>query len=153
MRAILITVRYPERRAIDAQDHQTAPTVDVKLLATMTSHKGIEQVFEWGDPQSIAGLYQARRTDGRLPDVIRKDQMQMVADRLNGPVAQERHAKHQPHGAVRREFAAANRSGPCRFEGLRHQRSVEAIGEGVEVVEWLIAGRGEQCGAKIHPSS
>ena len=153
MRAILITVRYPDRRAEGAQDRQTAPTVDVKLLATMTSHKGIEQVFQWGDPQSIAGLYQARRTDGRLPDVIRKDQMQMVTDRLNGPVAQERHAKHQPHGAFRWEFAATNRSGPRRFEGMRHQRSVEAVGERVEVVEWLIAGRGEQCGANIHPLS
>ncbi len=36
MRAILVTVRYPESRAINAEHRQTAPTVDVKLLATMT---------------------------------------------------------------------------------------------------------------------
>ena len=51
------------------------------------------------------------------------------------------------------ELPATNRSGSRRFKGLRHQRSVKAIGESVEMIEWLIAGRGQQCGAKIHPSS
>ena len=83
MRAILVTVRYPDRCAIDAQDRQTTPTVGIKLLATMTSDNSIEQVFEGGDSQSVACLYQARRTDRRLPGVIREDQMQMVTDRLN----------------------------------------------------------------------
>ncbi len=153
MRAILVTVRYPESRAINAEHRQTAPTVDVKLLATMTSHNGIEQVFEGGDPQSIAGLYQARRTDGRLPDVIREDQMQMITYGLNRPVTQERHAEHQPHCTFCGELSATNRSGPRRFKGLRHQRSVEARRKGVEMVEWLIAGCGQQCGAKVHSSS
>jgi hypothetical protein len=39
-------------------------------------------------------------------------------------VAQERHAKHQPHPAFCRELPAANRSGSRRFKGLRHQRSI-----------------------------
>jgi len=153
MRAILVTVRYPESRAEGAEYRQASPTVGVKLLATMTSDNGIEQVFEGGDSQSVACLYQARRTDGRLPGVIREDQMQMVADRLNRPVAQECHAEHQPHRAFCGELPATNRSGSCRCKGLRHQCSVKAVGEGVEVVEWLIAGRGQECGAKIYPSS
>ena len=144
---------YPDSRAINAQYRQTAPTVGFNLLVTMMSDNGIEQVFEGGDSQSVACLYQARRTDDRLPGVIGEDQMQMVADRLNRPVAQERHAERQPHCLFRGELPATNRSGSCRCEGLRHQRSVKAIGEGVEVIKWLIAGRGQQCGAKIHPSS
>ncbi|MGY2896461.1 hypothetical protein ACVWZX_004507 [Deinococcus sp. UYEF24] len=152
MRAILVTIRYPDRRAINAQDCRTAPTMGVNLLTSMTCHNGIEQVFEWGDPQSVAGLYQARRTDGRLADVIRKNQMQMVAYGLNRPVTQEGHAKHQPDDPFCWELSATNRSGARRFEGLRHQRSVEARGESVEVVERLVAGGGQQCGAKVHPS-
>ena len=108
MRAILVTVRDPERRVIDAQDCQTTPTVGVKLLATMTSDNSFEQVFEGGDSQSVTGLYQARRTDRRLPGVIREDKMQVVTDRLNGAVAQERHAKHQPDGPFRWELSATN---------------------------------------------
>ena len=46
-----------------------------------------------------------------------------------------------------------NRSGSRRFKGLRHQRSVKAVGEGVEVTKWLIAGRGQQYGAEVRPSS
>jgi hypothetical protein len=80
-------------------------------------------------------------------------QVQMVAYRLNGAVAQEFHAEHQPHRPFCREFPATNRSCSCRFEGLRHYRSVEAVGEGALVVEWLIAGRGQQCGAKLQPST
>jgi len=110
VRAILVTIRYPDRRAINAQDCQTAPTMGVNLLTSMPCHKGIEQVVEWGDPQSVAGLYQARRTDGRLADMIRKNQLQMVAYGLNRPVTQEGHAKHQPHhafcGKVRRRTEA-----------------------------------------------
>nr|WP_241191342.1 hypothetical protein [Deinococcus psychrotolerans] len=83
MRAILVTVRYPESRAINAEYRQAPPTVGVKLLATMTSDNSIEQVFEGGDSQSVACLYQARRTDRRLSGVIREDQMQMVTHRLN----------------------------------------------------------------------
>ena len=79
--------------------------------------------------------------------------MQMVAYRLNRPVAQERHAERQSHRPFRGELPATNRSGPRCFESLRHQRSVKAVGEGVEMVEWLIAGRGQQCSAKVHPSS
>ncbi len=79
--------------------------------------------------------------------------MQMVTYCLNRSVAEERHAEHQPYGPFRRELAAANRCASRRFEGVRHQRSVEALGEGVKMIEWLIAGRGQQCGAKIHPSS
>ena len=84
---------------------------------------------------------------------IGQHQVQMVTHRLNRAVTQERHAEHQPHRAVCGELPATNRSGSCRCKGLRHQCSVKAIGEGVEVVEWLIAGRGQQCGAKVHPSS
>nr|WP_241191332.1 hypothetical protein [Deinococcus psychrotolerans] len=69
--------------------------------------------------------------------------MQLVAYRLNRAVAQERHAEHQPHGVFRGELPASNRSGSRRFEGLRHQRGVEALCKGVEVVEWLIASRGQ----------
>ena len=127
--------------------------VGFNLLVSMTSHNGVEQVFEGGNTKSVTRLHQGRRTDGRLPVVIREHQMQMVAYCLNRPVAQERHAEHQPHGAFRRELAAANRSGPRRFKGLRYQRSVEARGEDVEMIEWLIAGRGQQCGAKVHSSS
>ncbi len=83
MRAILVAVRDPDRCAEGAQDCQTTPTVGVKLLAAMTCHYGTQQVFEWGDSQSVAGLVQARRTDGRLADVIREDQMQMVTYGLN----------------------------------------------------------------------
>jgi len=84
---------------------------------------------------------------------MREDQMQMIAYGLNGPVTQERHAEHQPHCTFCGELSAMNRSSARRFEGLRHQRSVKASGEGVKVVEWLIAGRGQQCGAKVRPSS
>ena len=83
MHTILVTVGDADCRAKGAQDRQIPPTVGVKLLTSMTCHNGIEQVFEWGDSQSVAGLYQARRTDRRLPGVIREDQMQMVTDRLN----------------------------------------------------------------------
>jgi hypothetical protein len=75
---------------------------------TMTSRNGVEQVFEGGNTKSVAGLYQARRTDRRLPGVIREDQMQVVTYRLNRSVAQERHAKHQPYGPFRRELSATN---------------------------------------------
>ena len=34
--------------------------------------------------------------------------MQMVTYRLNRPVAQERHAKHQPYGPFCWEFSATN---------------------------------------------
>ena len=108
MRAILVTVRHPESRAEGAEYRQAPPTVGVKLLVTMTSDNSIEQVFEGGDSQSVACLYQARRTDRRLPGVIREHQMQMVADRLNRPVAQECHAKHQPYGPFCWEFSATN---------------------------------------------
>ena len=100
----------------------------------------------FSDPD-FAGLYGMRGQPALSPWRL------MVADRLNRPVAQERHAERQPHCLFRGELPATNRSGSCRCKGLRHQRSVKAIGEGVEVVEWLIAGRGQQCGAKIHPSS
>ena len=83
MRAILVTLRYPESRAVDPQHRQAAPTVGVNLLTSMTSHNGVEQVFEGGNTKSVACLYQGRRTDGRLPGVIREDQMQMVTYRLN----------------------------------------------------------------------
>ena len=46
-------------------------------------HNGFEQVFEGGDTQLVTRLYQSRRTDERLPVVIREDQMQMVTYRLN----------------------------------------------------------------------
>jgi hypothetical protein len=85
--------------------------------------------------------------------VIGEDQMQMVTDRLLGAVAQERHAEQQPHGAFRRKLLATNRSGPRRFKALSHQRSVKARGEGALVVEWLIAGHGQEGGARVHPSS
>ena len=87
MRAILVTLRYPESRAIDAQDRQTAPTVGVNLLTSMTNDNGVEQVFEGGNTKSVTRLYQGRRTDGRLPVVIREHQMQMVAYCLNRAVA------------------------------------------------------------------
>ena len=79
--------------------------------------------------------------------------MQLVAYGLNGPVTQEGHAKHQPHRAFCGELPATNRSGARRCEGLRHQRSIKARREGIEVVEWLTLDRGQQCGAKIHSSS
>lgn len=60
MRAILVAVRDPESRAIDAQDRQAAPTVGINLLTTMTSDNGVEQVFERGNTKSVSGLYQAR---------------------------------------------------------------------------------------------
>ena len=78
MRAILITIRVPDRRAEGVQYCQTAPTVGVNLLTSMTSHDGAEQVFEGGNTKSVTRLYQGRRTDGRLPSVIREHQMQMV---------------------------------------------------------------------------
>ena len=83
MRAILVAVRYTESRAEGAQDRQAAPTVGINLLTTMTSCNGVEQVFEGGNTKSVACLYQGRRTDRRLPCVIREDQMQMVTYRLN----------------------------------------------------------------------
>ena len=153
MRAILVTLRYPDRRAIHTQNRSTTPTVGVKLLIPMTGHNGIEQVFERGRTQSVSRLHQGRRTDDGLPVVIRQNQMQRVTHRLNRSVAEQRHAKHQPDGPFCRELAATNRSSSRRFKGWRHQGSVEARGEGVEVIKWLIAGRGQQCGAKIHPSS
>jgi hypothetical protein len=52
--------------------------------------------------------------------------------------------KRQPHGAFCRELPATNRGCSCHFEGLRHQRSIEAAGEGALVIRWLIAGRGQQ---------
>ena len=153
MRPVLATIRYPDSRAEGAEYRQTAPTVGVKLLATMTSYNGIEQVFEGGDTKSVTRLHQGRRTDDRFPVVIGEDQMQMVTYRVNGPVAQERHAEHQPHCPFRGELPATNRSGSCRCKGLRHQRSVKTVGEGVEVIKWLIAGRGQQCGAKMKDES
>ena len=57
MRAMLVTIRYTERRTIDAENRQTAPTVGVKLLMTMTSRNGVEQVFEGGNTKSVTRLH------------------------------------------------------------------------------------------------
>ena len=49
VRAILVTIRYPDSRAEGAQYRQTAPTVSFDLLTSMTSHNSVKQVFEGGD--------------------------------------------------------------------------------------------------------
>ena len=43
-----------------------------------------------------------------------------------------------------------NENSSCRCARLDHQRKLEA--KGVEMLEWLVAGCGQQCGAEIHPS-
>ena len=43
-----------------------------------------------------------------------------------------------------------NENSSCRCARLDHQRKLEA--KGVEMLERLVAGCGQQCGAEIHPS-
>ena len=83
------------------------------------------------------------------PDRVLDDgHRETVAVRLG--VSHDRSAYPDPVKANAGKLRPTNENSSCRCARLDHQRKLEA--KGIEMLERLVAGCGQQCGAEIHPS-